>query len=291
MCVSKPGQHVMTVGLTTEESWTRTKIASRSSLFLIKGNQNGLSLARAQWSADLPMSIGTTVAATVAGGTKKKFVTGWVCNTLCLSILYFFLWPRKKLCQKRVKWLLLETMQVDDGISAKVKRSQACVPELGGELLGPGGGLVLHLGRSRLKFSYDSVPCPTQGRYLFLSCTKVLCGVALVGLTLPHLLNLGCVTHSRNVYYDPLEIIMQGFQWLTPVASVSQSNQQIMIYSRRVLEAMQQICLLRSCSGEVKEWKRKVTVMKRSRETCAGGKNWGKSVWKKYWHQHAWDNF
>ena len=126
---------------------------------------------------------------------EKKLVTGWVCNTLCLSILYFFLWPRKKLCQKRVKWLLLETMQVNDRIGVKVKRSQACVPELGGELLGPVGGLVLHLGRSRLKFSYDSVPCPTQGRYLFLSCTKALCGVALVGLTLAHLLNLCCVTH------------------------------------------------------------------------------------------------
>lgn len=40
--------------------------------------------------------------------------------------------------------MLLETMQVNDGIGAKVKRSQACVPELGGELLGLVGGLVLH---------------------------------------------------------------------------------------------------------------------------------------------------
>lgn len=159
---------------------------------------------RAQWSADVPVSIGTTVVET----KKQKLVTGWVCNTLCLSILW------KKLCQdvtksvkwltkKGVKWLLLETMQVNDGIGAKVKRSQACVPELGGELLGLVGGLVLHLGRSRLKFSYDSVPCPTQGRYLFLSCTKVLCGVALVGLTLPHLLNLGCVTDVEECLLWP----------------------------------------------------------------------------------------
>lgn len=32
---------------------------------------------------------------------KKKLVTGWVCNTLCLSILYFFLWPRKKIVSKK----------------------------------------------------------------------------------------------------------------------------------------------------------------------------------------------
>ena len=236
------------------------------------------------WS---PSDIGTAAA---SDKKTNSYQDGFVIP--CAWVFYIFSCdPGKKLCQKRVKWLLLETLQINDGIGAEVKRSQACVPELGGELLGPAEGLVLHLGRSRLKFSYDSDLCPTQGRYLFLSCTKALCGVAPVGLTLPHLLNLGCVTHVKECLLWPFGNHHAGVSVVNSSCQCWSEQQQIMIYSRRGLAVTQQICLLSSRSREVREWKRRVTVMKRSRETCAGGKNWGKSVWEKCWHQHAWDNF